>query len=146
MDRSIIFVNDPTINKLSGTTRELYKHNKYVEYGYEEFTNYSTYVNNKYRDKYGEGYEEHEDFIAAMEVVQDSARYETYPDVVEFTSLYKDKGYKMVYLSGTKRSEKNYLLAVLEKNAFQRFGNFLANFFSIETINDVKDYDTLPKS
>ena len=145
MDRSAIIATDSTINKYQGNEYTLRVYNIYQEYGYMEYSTYGTYIGDKYREKYGDDYATQEEYILARDAIKNENTYASYPDVVEFSAAFKAKGYEIEYLPKvinklTKRqTSPAYLVAKKEKSVFERLGNYIANFFKIETIWDVQD-------
>ena len=143
MDRSAILATDPNRNKYTGNSLVVHDYGLYEEYGYMNFTNYGSFVAAKYQEKYGDDYPEHEDYQNAIAILQDGEKYASHPDVVEFTTQYTSMGYEIQYLPRTESRrgaiDPAMLVAKREKNVFVRLGEYIANFFHIETVNDVQD-------
>ena len=143
MDRTLIFAQDPNYNKVANNEKVYYRHSKYVQYGYEVMTPFGNYISSYYEEHYGEGYDEREDYQAAVKAIKNPDTYLLNPDVARFVDEYKAKGFNIEYLApmykGSRTISNAYLLAVRDINVFERFGNYLGSFFRFETINDVKD-------
>ncbi len=143
MDRTQIFLNDTEYNKRSYNEKTMYIHNRYQEYGYETYENYSDYVKSICLEKYGEDYAKEQEYKDAISCLYNTEGYGDNQFVKDFTATYRGNGYTVDYLaprySGKKILSYPYLIAYKDINLFQRFGNYLANFFSFETIWDVKD-------
>ena len=147
LDRNLIFANDTTVTHLAQNEATAYKHQRFVQLGYEEYTNYSEFLAEKYKDKYGDDFLNNEEASALFEEANncllDENTYSNNPDVQDFYDTYKGKGYKVEFLPkvmmlGNIKSYP-YLIAYKQYNIFQRLGTFFGHFFSFETINDVDD-------
>ena len=146
IERSVIFQQDDTWNKKSNNDRIIYEYTQYQKYGYLTWVDFSTYVQNKYTALYGDAYAKNPDFIADVGAVQKSKTYLENPAVQEFMEEYQSKGYTLRYLepytykSGKQKpGGKGYLIAIHEKNPMLRLVDYVKNFFTIETVNDVQD-------
>ena len=143
MDRSMIFTQDQVYNKLAKNEKQYYKHSRYEVYGYETMENYSEYIVSYYQEKYGEGYEDRDDFIAAKNALMNPETVNDNPDVQAFKAKYGNAGYTVEYYEPIYKFKKldssPFLIAYKDVNVFERFGRYLGNFFKIETIWDVQD-------
>jgi len=144
MDRSLIFTNDAMISRLSYNELEMYMHNKYVEYGYEEYVLFGNYLTDVYKEKCGEEeYTKDPDYKAANSSLFDPEAYAENKDVKAFKELYESKGFTVEYMAPVKVLRKIVsqprLIAVRQFGLFERFGVWASQLIKIETINDVKD-------
>ena len=144
MDREAIFVGDSTINKYVNNEKEIYKYNRYEDYGYIEYVNYTNYLKDKYYAVYGDDYSTNPDYLAGLNSIRDENTYTANVDVQAFTSTYSSKGYEIKFLPGIYKTSGRvvsnpYLLSIKNKNSFERLWEYTTNFFSVETTNDVKD-------
>lgn len=146
-DKSLIFINDAAYNKLSPNQQIKYTHDRYSDYGYEENVNFGQYLSVKYANLVEEGSitqeEADQKMSEATEALKSKDTYLTNVDITYFIDSYTAQGFKIDYAERTKIGAKKYDAAVLvayrEFNSFVRFWNYLAHFFAIETIWDVKD-------
>ena len=147
IDRNVIFQTDDVWNKKSGNDRTIYEYTQFSKYGYVDWTNYTTFLANKYKEIYGEEeYSKQKDFEADKKAIQKKDKYLENESVQEFIKYYTDKGYTIRYLepetfkSGrVKPGGTGYLLAVIEKNPLLRLVDYIKGFFTAETIHDVTD-------
>lgn len=146
IDRKVIFQTDDVWNKRSNNERIIYEYTQYQKYGYLEFDNYATFVQQKYRGLYGDSYTKNPDFIRDMAVIQKPSEYLENESVKEFMAKYSAKGYNIVYLEPltynngrVKPGGTGYLIASRERSVFLRLWDYLKGFVTIETVNDVKD-------
>ena len=145
-NRSVIFQTDDLWNKKSGNDRAVYEYNQYQNFGYLSFENYSAYVAAKYKERFGEEYNDTVEFAEARNAIRKPETYLEHPDVQEFIELYKSKGYEIKYLApeyykrgGLVNGMTPYLLAIKENNPMMRLVYYVRDFLSFETVNDVKD-------
>ena len=146
IDRSVVFQTDDTWNKKNSNERTIYEYNKYQDYGYLTYVDYSSFLKKKYQDLYGDDYTNNADYKADKKIIQDPAEFQQNASVKEFVKEYSAKGYKLKYLkpdttkSGkVKKGGQAFLIAVQEKNVGYRLLDYLKNFVVIETKNMVKD-------
>ncbi len=147
IERSVIFQTDDTWNKKSSNDRIIYEYNQYQKYGYLTYTDYTTFLKNKYTAVYGEAeYAKQSDYLKDKAAIQKKDTYLENETVQEFISTYTGQGYTIRYLeplkysSGkTKPGGNGYLLAITEKNVFSRLGSYLKNFITVETTDMVQD-------
>ena len=146
INRNVIFQADDTWNKRNLNDRTIYEYTQYQKFGYLNYTDYSTYLKQKYMETDGEAYTSNEDYKAAKKAINDPATFQQNPDVQEFANKYAADGYSIRYLqpvtfkSGkTKPGGNAYLIAIEEKNVFFRLLDYIKGFFSVETKNMVKD-------
>ena len=142
-DRENIFNSDPMISRLAYNELEIYKHNKYVEYGYEEYTTFGAYLTNEYKERIGPDYTKDADYKAAVASISNEETYKDNKDVIAFTEYYSKKGFEIKYFAPVKQFKKTVskaqLIAVRQYGLFEHFGIYMSNLFHFETIWDVKD-------
>ena len=153
IERSVIFQQDDTWNKKSANDRTIYEYTMYQKYGYLTWTDYATYVQNKYAQLYGADYAKQPGFNDDVKAIQKSSTYLENPTVQEFMKEYGEKGYTLRYLepltfkSGKQKpGGKGYLIAIHEKNPLLRLVDYVKGFFTIETVNDVVDPELTDRS
>ena len=56
--RSVIFQTDDLWNKKSGNDRTYYEYMQFQKFGYLTFVNYSSFLADKYKGQYGDGYDD----------------------------------------------------------------------------------------
>ena len=144
IDRELIFVNDPVMIKKKYNEVEVYKLQKYEDYGYITYESYTSEINKKYEEKYGPSYNENQDYKDALNALYNENTYLTNTDVAEFVTKYKTQGYEILYLKPVYNSTQSvisspYLFAKKDINVFVRLFKYFTNMFTIETVNDVKD-------
>jgi len=149
ISRSVIFQTDDTWNKKSNNDRAIYEYNQYQKYGYLTFTDFTSFLKNKYQNLYGDEYEKNSDYLADKSFIMSKSTNQTFMDnasVKEFIAQYQKEGCTFRYLepitysSGkTKPGGNGYLLAISEKNVAVRLWNYIKDFVSVESVNDVKD-------
>ena len=150
INRNVLFQMDDTWNKKNNNDRIVYEYNQYARYGYLEYTDYTSFLKNKYEALYGSEYTKQADYKADKEAIQDENTYLENASVQEFIALNEAKGRQIRYLepmrskSGKVKSGGNgYLLAIHEISVFTRLWNYITGFITIETTNDVKDTEDL---
>jgi len=146
IDRKVIFQTDDVWNKRSNNERTIYEYTQYQKYGYLEFSNYATFLQQKYVGLYGDSYSKNSDFIKDMAVIQKPKEYLENASVQEFIDSYTSKGYEIIYLEPitytngrAKPGGTGYLIATRERSVFLRLWDYLKGFITIETVKDVKD-------
>ena len=146
IDRSVIFQQDDTWNKKASNERAIYEYNKYQDYGYLVYDNYTSFLRKKYQEEFGDGYADKPEYKADLKAIQDPGTFQDNPYVKAFLKEYASKGYTVKYLppdtskSGkVKKGGNAFLIAVHEKNPLSRLWAYAANFFNIDTKNKVKD-------
>jgi len=153
VDRNLIFQRDSALNKLSPNEQVVYKHNKFVKFGYETYENYTVYLAKTYKERYGEDFQDDPElkakYKASANALNDAKTYAENPDVIEFVSLYKSRGYRIEYYEPIyvlrKMTSKPVLIAIKERNVFERFGSYVANLLKVETIYDVPKSENIGK-
>jgi oligopeptide transport system permease protein len=145
-ERSVIFQMDDVWNKKSQNDRSVYEYIQYEKYGYLEFEDYTAFLKNIYKNQLGDGYEKSEAFLSDKNAIQKKDTYLENESVQEFISLYKSKGYEIVYMepvlykSGkVKPGGTGYLIASIEKSPFLRVWEYITGLVTVETINSVQD-------
>ena len=144
IDRELIFVNDQVLLKKKYNEAEIYKLSKYKDYGYITYESYTSELNAKYKEQYGEGYQETQGYKDALEALYDQNNYLTNTDVAEFVTKYKKQNYEILYMKPVVNSTGSvlsspYLFAKKDINVFVRMFKYFGNMFKFETINDVQD-------
>lgn len=146
IDRKVIFQTDDVWNKRSNNERTIYEYTQYQKYGYLEFDNYTTFLQQKYYNLYGDAYTQNPDYVKDRAAIQNAETYLENASVREFLQSEAGKGYTSVYLEPlkyangrTKPGGTGYLIATRERSVFLRLWDYLKGFITIETINDVKD-------
>lgn len=147
LDRDLIFANDQVVTHLSQNEATAYKHEKFVQLGYEEYVNYAEYLPKKYAEKYGEDFLQDPELNAkyneSKNCLKLTDKYMNNQDVIEFTEYYKKKGYTIEFLPKKLAFGKivsfPYLIAYKQYNVFQRLWSFVSGLITFETVNDVKD-------
>ncbi|MBQ1467140.1 MAG: ABC transporter permease [Solobacterium sp.] len=147
IERSAIFQQDDVWNKKSNNDRITYEYAQYQKYGYLTYVDYTSYLRDKYIEKYDANtYTEKQDYLDDKAVIQDAKAYLKNASVQEFISMYESKGYTIRYLEplkyrngGTKPGGNGSLLAITEKSVVNRLWNYIRGFITVETTNDIKD-------
>ena len=146
IERSVIFQQDDVWNKRNNNDRTMYEYAQYQKYGYLNYVDYSSFLKEKYIGLYGDAYDSQADFTADRVVIQKPDEYAQNATVQEFTKKYEAEGYKVKYLapvkykSGKAKPGGNaYLVAVREKNVVLRLVDYMKDFFTVETKNQVED-------
>jgi len=146
IERNVIFQTDDTWNKKSKNDRIIYEYTMYQKYGYLTWTDFSRFLETKYKEVYGSEYSKQSDFLNDRNAIQKIDSYQDNPSVQEFIAKYTAEGYTIRYLepetykSGrVKPGGTGYLLAIHEKNPLLRLVDYVKGFFTIETIHDVTD-------
>ncbi|MCR4778261.1 MAG: ABC transporter permease [Lachnospiraceae bacterium] len=146
IERSVIFQTDDIWNKKSNNDRAVYEYAQYQKYGYLEYVDYTSFVRDKYVEKYGEDYYTQSDYLLDKDIVQKADAFMDNETVKEFIDYYNKKGYTFSYYkpitfkSGkVKPGGKGYFIASYEKSVFTRLGKYIAGLITVETTKDVKD-------
>ena len=146
IDRNVIFQTDDVWNKRNNNERTIYEYTQFQKYGYLEFENYTTFLQQKYFNLYGDAYIQNPDFIRDRAAIQDAETFLENPSVQEFIASAQSRGYRPIYLEPLKYNNgrvkpggTGYLIASRERSVFLRLWDYIKGFITIETINDVKD-------
>ena len=146
INRNVIFQMDDTWNKKSSNDRTVYEYTMFSKYGYLDYTDYTTFLKNKYEPLYGSEYTKNADYKADKEAIQDENAYLENASVQEFIKQYESKGFEIDYLTPArsksgkvKNGGNGYLLAVHEKSVFLRLWDYFTHLFTVETTRDVTD-------
>ena len=139
MDRKAIFQNDTVISHLDANGKEVYRYEKWQEYGYLTFHKYTDSTS------YTEASEEEKD---EAELALNKAA--TIDDILANATLrnaireYQRAGFEYKFLASVKNRRGMItmypeLFFYKDLNLFERLGNFFVNLISFETIWDVQD-------
>jgi len=146
IERNVIFQQDDVWNKRNNNDRTMYEYAQYQKYGYLNYTDYSSFLKEKYVALYGDGYDKQPDFTKDRTVIQKPDEYASNASVQEFKAKYEAEGYQVIYLepvkykSGKMKPGGNaYLVAVLEKPVYLRLWEYIKGFITVETTKDVDD-------
>ncbi|MCR4676354.1 MAG: ABC transporter permease [Sphaerochaetaceae bacterium] len=146
IDRRVIFQTDDVWNKRSNNERSFYEYTMYQKYGYLELANYTTFVQQKYVELYGDSYSEQADFKTDRSIIQKKDQYLDNATVQEFIRHYEAEGYTVNYLEPIKYSDgrtkpggTGYLIATRERSMFLRLWDYIRGLITIETTRDVTD-------
>ena len=146
IERNVIFQQDDVWNKRSNNDRSMYEFAQYQKFGYLTYTDYGSFLKEKYQAQYGDEYDKQEQFNADRVIIQKPDEYEQNASVQEFKAKYEAMGFKIQYLkpvyykSGKlMKGGSAYLVAVQEKSAVLRLWDYIKGFFTVETKNDVDD-------
>ena len=146
INRNVIFQTDDVWNKKSSNERTIYEYTQYQKYGYLTYVDYTSFVGAKFSEQFGPEYTKQPEYTAALNVIQDPEIYREDPTVKEFVAKYGSEGYSLRYLrpevfkSGrVKPGGKGFLIAIQEKNPLLRLVDYIKNFITVETKNDVQD-------
>lgn len=143
-DRRVIFQQDDTWGKRSENERIYYEYTMFQKYGYLNFVNYTDFLGRKYQAEYGDGYTTMSNFVTDQKIVQNPEAYLQNESVQAFLEEYS--GYEIRYLEPVtfkngkqKPGGKGYLLAIKERNPLLRLVDYIKNFISVETKNQIQD-------
>ena len=147
IQRNVIFQTDDVWNKKSNNDRVVYEYVQYQKYGYLNYTDYTTFIKNKYTAIYGDDYYTQSDYLADKNAIQFAETFQENESVQEFINEYGSKnGTSIKYLppikykSGkTKPGGTGYLLAVHERSIVLRLLDYIAGFISVETTDMIED-------
>ena len=147
IQRNVIFQTDDVWNKKSNNDRVVYEYVQYQKYGYLNYTDYTTFIKNKYTAIYGDDYYTQSDYLADKNAIQFAETFQENESVQEFINEYGSKnGTSIKYLppikykSGkTKPGGTGYLLAVHERSVVLRLLDYIAGFISVETTDMIED-------
>lgn len=140
IDRSTVLANDSVYSRKTDNERTTYGYTVYKRYGYIDYITFSSWIADELPDR-GEDYDE---AVAAVQAKNVESEYPENQYCVTFANNYKSAGYKVEWLKpkfnrkGAKTSN-GYLVATRDRNVFQRLGDYVANFISIDTIWNVQD-------
>ena len=146
IERNVIFQQDDIWNKRSNNDRSMYEYAQFQKYGYLTYVDYTSFLKDKYKSLYGDGYDKEAAFTADRTAIQKPDTYLENATVQEFIAKYEAEGYEIKYLepvkfkSGKVKTGGNaYLVAVQEKSVVLRLLDYLGTFFTVETTKDVTD-------
>ena len=146
INKNVIFQTDDVWNKKSLNDRAMYEYVQYQRFGYLDYTDYSTFLKNKYETLYGSSYTKNEDYLADKEIIQDENEYLNNKSVQEYIALNEGNGYTINYLAPArstsgkiKKGGEGYLVAVKEKSVFIRLWDYISHLITVETTGDVQD-------
>lgn len=143
VDRTKIIEKDPNINHYALNDLEIYTNNLYAKYGYLEMIEY--YKDADYTSLDTDTKKEIKElFNTEKQSLSDICAKSVHVDA--YVKKMQGKGYNVKYLPVVKSKRgkiqtggTGQLYSSKELSVFVRLGNFFANLFKVETINDVKD-------
>lgn len=142
MNRDLIFAQDPEYSKKVGTTREIYRFEKWEEYGYIDYVNYTDYIKQLVKD--GTLTQEEVDANGLSSIgrtsAEDSAAVKEYVD--QFVMYYKSQGYtveRIDYKAAFKANGRQNLYAYKDVPLLSRIWDFFSGIIDIDTIHFVEE-------
>ena len=159
MNRDAIF-QSMNLNKYTGNARTNFKYTQWAKFGYLDKVTYSDYVVELVKDKisnqawesynldnsksYGEYYEEYYSlyYTDYFNELYDSKMNEGTQTVIDFKEKYSSRGYTIIDLKSTGKTNPAVLFASKDINIFVRLWRFFAGVIVIDTPNYAQVTDT----
>ncbi len=144
LNRDLIFAQDPVFSKQSNNQKEVYKFQKWEEYGYLDYVAYADYINALL--KQGDI-----DESTKKKVVSIGRKPEADSDIVKeyvarFTEYYESKGYTVVRLPAVMLTDKKVasggaqqLFAYKDIPLYKRLVEYFTSLFSVDNIHKVEN-------
>lgn len=144
LDKNQIFANDESFVKLYLNQKEIYKYEKWEEYGYLDYVSYSEFIDLKIN----QGEIEKEDRASIVSIGRteslDSQIVKEW--TLKFKNYYENKGYSVLRLNAIMQSANKVkpggnqqLFAYKNNNLIERLINYFKNIVSIDNIHYVKE-------
>lgn len=145
MNRNQIFASDPNFIKVSANQKIVYKYEKWEEYGYLDYVNYTDWLTELMNN--GELDTDQRSAVAKLGRTPDKDTDEVSAYAKRFTEYYQSKGYEVTRLDtimagkSVAKGGQVQLFAAKDKPLISRLVNYFAGIFKIDKISDVKDYE-----
>ncbi len=142
-DRDRIFLGDPDFSRKQNNDQEIYKYQKWEEYGYLDYVRYADYLNQLTAD--GELAEEDRASATVIGRKPDADSELTKEYVQKFTEHYQSEGYTVVRLDAKLFGARvapggnQQLFAYKNTPVFVRMFKFFGEIIHIDNIHYVKD-------
>lgn len=142
LDRSLIFANDPVYTKQKYNTQEIYKYNKWEEYGYLDYVNFSDFL----RAQVAEGnldQETRETINLGRTADKDNDVTAEYAQ--KFREYYESRGYmverKDAVVIGRKIAEggRPQLFAHKDYSIWHRLVTYFSSIFTLDNVHNVEE-------
>ena len=144
LDKELIFSKDPNFSKMMGNSREIYKMQKWEEYGYVEYVNYTA---DYLKELNASGEIDNATKTKATKLAQEATKGENAVAdeyIAKFTEYYTSRGYTVVPLAGQKQGNKyksGYnpaLFAYRNVPLSSRLWSFFTGLINVDNIHDVE--------
>ena len=144
LDRQLIFATDNVYRNLGNNAQNVYKYQKWEEYGYIDYVPYADWL----LDITRKGEIDEDTRAAAVKIGKkaknDKGEVKEY--VEKFTEYYESKGYKVVRLNAIMVSKKKYatggqqqLFAWKDKPLVDRLTKYFGGILKVDTVSYVKE-------
>lgn len=144
MNREQVFAMDPLFNKVSANRKITYKHERWEEYGYLDYVNYTEWLTAQVAAGELEEAVRSKVVNLGKDAESDSEAVAEY--VKKFTDYYESQGYTVTrlntVLAGKKRANggEPQLFAAKDKPVLSRLVSYFGHFFQVDSVGSVKDY------
>lgn len=143
LDRTKVFANDPLYSKKTNNAKEVYRYEKWEEYGYIDYVTYEEYVASLY--KAGEITEEEREDISSLGRTAEKDSEEVSKYVAQFKEYYESKGYTFNRLDAKvngkklKNGGRQQCFVYKDLPLYNRLFTYFGNLFEVDSINYVED-------
>ena len=143
MNRDLIFSFDEKFTKVANNDREVYKYQRWEDYGYLDYVNYNDYL--KDLVKSGEITEDQRANAVNIQTQQEKDSNFVKEYTKKFTEYYKSLGYKVIRRDAVTiggkiaNGGKQQLFAYKDIPLVTRMLKYFTGFFSIDNIHSVKE-------
>lgn len=143
LDRNKVFANDPIYQKQGNNTKEVYRYQKWEEYGYIDYVTYEDYVNGL--AKTGDITAEERDEIAKLGRKADKDSEIVAEYVKKFKDYYTSKGYTVKRLdakmngSKLKNGGRQQYFAFKDLPLYHRLATYFTTLLTVDNIHYVQE-------
>ncbi len=143
LDRNLVFASDPMYTKVSNNQKTAYKYRKWSEFGYIDYITFSDYMTMLVKNGEVDDETSRAALTLARKSQDDSDLTRKY--VKQFEAYCEENGYEVKRLNAIMAGNKvatgggPQLFAFRDKPLISRFGNYLKNLVTLDTVNSVKD-------
>lgn len=143
MDRNLIFAKDTSYTHLASNSKEVYKYERWEEYGYIDYVSYADYLTELVKQGEMDEATREEAVLFGRTADKDSELVSEY--IEKFTKKYEEQGYEIKRLDAVVDGKRladggrQQLFAYRDAPLFTRLWEYLTGLITIEDINTVTD-------
>ncbi|MBR4237748.1 ABC transporter permease [bacterium] len=144
MDRTLIFAQDTNYTKYANNDKQVYRYERWEDYGYLDYVTYTDYINELAKNgEFADDAARQKVLNFAKKAENDSEEVAVY--VKKFTDYYKEKGYEVIRLDAKMLTEAKYatggkqrLFVVRDIPLTTRLWKFFTGLFWVDNIHNAE--------
>lgn len=144
LDRNLVFAQDATYSHQANNQKEVYKYQKWEEYGYIDYVTYADYINMLFKN--GEIDEATRTAVISIGRTAEADKEATKEYVAKFEQYYKSRGYKTqrldaVMIGGKKMAPggTQQYFAYKDIPLYKRLVKYFTGVFTVDNIHKVEN-------